>query len=61
MITVAAGLRCPSVTATTLIFGGRDSTAPARGRQGVPTHSAVPSANCWRFQMGTDAFSSSMS
>ena len=45
--------------------GGSRAARRARPRrrtgQGVPTHSSVPSANCWCFQIGTSALSVSIS
>src|SRR5271165_3258697 len=45
------------------VRGGKHSpgsAAPLWLAHAVPTHSAVPSANRWCFQIGTEAFSSSI-
>ena len=39
----------------------RPRGAPSASRQGVPTHSSVPSVNCWCFQIGTSSLSVSIS
>ena len=42
-------------------YGGGGYLPVRRARQGVPTHSWVPSVNCWCFQIGTSALSVSIS